>query len=89
MTRLSPLDRATMAKLNLSDRLNALTRELASAVAKDLLFIDIADATLLLAICRSPDVGDVLDTWHAVCAKLRRKLTSDRPLDRVCTAVIL
>jgi hypothetical protein len=38
------------------------------------LSIDVADAALPLAICVSPDVGDVLDTWRDVCAKLRRQL---------------
>ena len=63
-------------------RFGALARELAEAVVKRRLKANVADAALMVAICNTPDVGDLLDTWRSLCGKLRQELASVQVLSQ-------
>jgi hypothetical protein len=66
-------------------RLAALAHCLARPVRYAWLSIDVADAALLLAADREPDVGDLAGTWHDLRALLRAELANARPSDQAQT----
>jgi hypothetical protein len=63
-----------------TDRLSGLAPSLGRPVSCNWLSLSVADAALLLATDRESDIGDLLDTWRALCAILRQELATARPL---------
>jgi hypothetical protein len=71
------IDPAAGDKQNPIPRLRALACCLARPVSRGWLSLPHADAALVLAASREPDI-DVLDTWHALQATLRREIRASK-----------